>query len=36
LIIGLGYFFRLVYLLTRLVLDVCFTYFDPRIKAGES
>jgi peptide/nickel transport system permease protein len=36
LIIGLGYFFTLIYLLTRLILDVCFTYFDPRIKSGET
>jgi peptide/nickel transport system permease protein len=36
LIIGLVYFFALIYLLTRLILDVCFTYFDPRIKSGES
>ena len=33
LIIGLVYFFTLIYLLTRLILDVCFTYFDPRIKS---
>jgi len=36
LIIGLTYFFTLLYLLTRLILDVCFTYFDPRIKSGET
>jgi peptide/nickel transport system permease protein len=36
LIIGLVYFFTLIYLLTRLILDVCFTYFDPRIKSEES
>ena len=35
LIIGLTYFFTLIYLLTRLILDICFTYFDPRIKSGE-
>ena len=35
LIIGLTYFFTLIYLLTRLILDICFTYFDPRIKTGE-
>jgi len=36
LIIGLVYFFALVYLLTRLILDVCFTYFDPRVKTSET
>ncbi len=36
LIIGLTYFYTLIYLLTRLILDVCFTYFDPRIKSEES
>ena len=36
LIIGLVYFFALVYLLTRLILDVCFTYFDSRVKTSES
>lgn len=34
LIIGLVYFFTLIYLLTRLVLDICFTYFDPRIRSN--
>lgn len=33
LIIGLTYFFTLIYLLTRLILDICFSYFDPRIKS---
>jgi peptide/nickel transport system permease protein len=36
LIIGLGYVSVLIYLLTRLILDVCFTYFDPRIKSDET
>ncbi|MDQ4072699.1 MAG: ABC transporter permease [Thermoproteota archaeon] len=36
LIIGLIYFFTLIYLLTRLVLDICFMYLDPRIRAGET
>lgn len=35
LIIGLVYFFTLIYLLTRLILDICFTYFDPRVRSGE-
>jgi peptide/nickel transport system permease protein len=33
LITGLTYFFTLVYLLTRLILDICFSYFDPRIRS---
>ncbi|MGN6614403.1 MAG: ABC transporter permease [Candidatus Nitrosocosmicus sp.] len=33
LITGLTYFFTLIYLLTRLILDICFSYFDPRIRS---
>jgi peptide/nickel transport system permease protein len=36
LIIGLSYISVLIYLLTRLILDICFTFFDPRIKSGET
>lgn len=36
LIIGLVYFFTLIYLVTRLILDLCLSFFDPRIKTGEA
>jgi peptide/nickel transport system permease protein len=35
LIIGLVYFFTLLYLLTRLVLDLTLSFLDPRIRTGE-
>jgi peptide/nickel transport system permease protein len=35
LIIGLVYFFTLLYLLTRLVLDLTLSILDPRIRAGD-
>jgi peptide/nickel transport system permease protein len=35
LIIGLVYFFTLLYLLTRLVLDLTLSFLDPRIRTGD-
>jgi peptide/nickel transport system permease protein len=35
LIIGLVYFFTLLYLLTRLVLDLTMSFLDPRIRTGD-
>ena len=35
LIIGLVYFFTLLYLLTRLILDLSLSFLDPRIRTGE-
>jgi peptide/nickel transport system permease protein len=35
LIIGLVYFFTLIYLLTRLVLDLTVSILDPRIRTGD-
>lgn len=34
LIIGLVYFFTLIYLLTRFILDISLSIFDPRIKSN--
>ncbi len=35
LIIGLVYFFTLLYLITRLILDLFLSFLDPRIRSGE-
>ncbi len=35
LIIGLVYFFTLLYLVTRLVLDLTLSFLDPRIRTGD-
>lgn len=35
LIIGLVYFFTMLYLLTRLVLDITLSILDPRIRTGD-